>query len=429
MNRLLQLSVLLNVALLLAMGWRNTHQSPMVRSPRGEVGTPVGRRTAHRSTQLQPAAVQPATPWAAIESTDPQQFIANLRALGCPEQTIRDIVTLRICRGFRDRLIKLRAESMRAWDFTHPRPDREWRETNRQQRELRNEMIYMLESVLGEGWPALSASLMGWPERFRDPAASLSVEKRRDLRALELRYEELKSELERKGHSGRLDAEDAAQLREVERQKQVEMAALLSPQELQDYLYRKSSAADYVRNNLPEAKSESEFRKMVDVAQELQMSESPTMMAQRMGIEPGDPAVTKAETDCKAAFDQRLKEVLGETRIAEQQAEEEQRRAEEKKRQDEENERRALAQFTELATGVGIAEADARRFFDRLKELEPVLGPRFEAMEKSLTGTAEEKRKQMDAFAKAELGKIAVEMLGEKGPALIEAMAAREDRP
>jgi hypothetical protein len=422
MRRLLQLSVLLNVALLAAVGWRSAHPSPMTRTLRSEVGQPVGK-LARRPAQFRPAAAQPATPWAVIESADPRRFIANLRALGCPEQTIRDIVALRICRAFRDRLLELEAASMQSWDFTHSRNDREWRESSRQRRELRNEMMYSLESVLGEDWPALSASLLGWPERWRDPMASLSVEKRGQFRALELRYDELKQELERKGFTGRLDAEDAAQLRELEQQKQAELAALLSPQELQDYLYGKSPAADYVRQHLPEARSESEFRAIVNVAQEVQMAESPTAFAQRMGLEPGDPAVTKAEAERQAAFDQRLKEVLGEARIAEQQAEEEQRLAEEKKRQDAENEKHELARLTDMAASVGIAEADAQRFFDRLKELRPVLEPQFEEMEKSLTGTDEEKRKQMDIFAKAELGRIAVEIIGEKGLALIEKMA------
>jgi hypothetical protein len=76
-----------------------------------------------------------------------------------------------------------------------------------------------------------------------------------------------------------------------------------------------------------------------------------------------------------------------------------------------------------MAASVGIAETDAQRFFDRLKELEPTLGPKFEGIERSLTGTDEEKRKQMDAFIKAELGRIAAETVGEKGAALIEKMA------
>ena len=34
----------------------------------------------------------PSLQWSAIESTDLKQYIANLRAAGCPEQIIRDII-------------------------------------------------------------------------------------------------------------------------------------------------------------------------------------------------------------------------------------------------------------------------------------------------------------------------------------------------
>jgi hypothetical protein len=44
--------------------------------------------------------------------------------------------------------------------------------------------------------------------------------------------------------------------------------------------------------------------------------------------------------------------------------------------------------------------------------LEPILKPKFDAMETSLTGTEEEKRKQMNTFAKAEIGKIAGKQCG-----------------
>jgi len=448
MRRLLQLSVLLNLLLLVAVGWRSARQPPLNRPPRGEVGPPVGKLFQRPAPPRAPAS-RPTTPWAAIESADLRRFIANLRALGCPEETIRDIVSLRLCRAFWDRLVELEAASVRAWNFTRNRDDRERRESRRQQRELRNEMIYTLESLLGQDWSVLSPALLGLSEEWRDPTGFLSVEKRRQVRELDLRYDELKRDLARKGLSGRLDAESAAQLKELERQRQTELAAMLSPQELEDYLYRKSPAADYVRQKLPEAKSESEFRAMVKVASDLEMAEFPTAAAQRMGVDaaaqrmgvkPGDPAVTKAEAERKATFEQRLKEVLGAARMAErqageelrlaeerklqaaQQAEEEQRLAEEKKLQTAQEEQSRWAQLTEMAASVGIAEADAQRFFDRIKELQPILKSKSDAMEKSLTGTEEEKRKQMDAMIKAELGKIAVEILGAKGEALIKKM-------
>ena len=421
MRRLLELSLLLNMLLLVAVGWRSAHQPPMSRLPRSEVREPAGK-LSQRPVRFRAAVSRPATPWAAIETADPQRFIANLRALGCPEQTIRDIVALRICRAYRDRWVESEAAVARAWDYTRNLKSREWRERSHQQRELRNEMIYAMESLLGGTSRELTSSLLGRPERGRDPTEFLDVEKRRQLRELDLRYERAKSALEDKGWTGELDAEGAGRLQELERQKQADLAAILSPQELEDYLCCRSPASSYVRQHLPEAKSESEFRAMVKVAQEFEMMRDPASARQRIGLGTGDPAVEKADAEREAAFNQRLKEVLGEARIAEQKAEEEQRAAEEKKRQEAENEERSRVRLTEVAASVGIAEADARRFLDRLKELEPTLKPKFDAMKKSLTGTVEEKRKQMDTFAKAEIGTIAVEILGEKGKALVEKM-------
>jgi hypothetical protein len=349
--------------------------------------------------------------------------MANLRAIGCPEQTIRDIVALRICRAYRDRLVELETTSARSWDYTRNLTQRAWRESLHQQSELRNEMTYTLESSFGQSRRELTSALLGWPDRRRDPTEFLDVEKRRQLRELDLRYERAKSALEDKGWTGELDSEGAARLRELERQKQADLAALLSPQELQDYLYRRSPAASYVGKNLPEAKSESEFQAMVRVAQEFEMARDPASARQRIGLGTGDPDLAKADAEREAAFNQRLKEVLGETRVAEQQAAEQQRLAEEKKRQEAENEERNRAQLAKMAASVGIAEADARQFYDRLQELGPILKPKFDAMKKSLIGTEEEKRKQMDTFVTAEIGKIAVEIVGEKGKALVEKMA------
>lgn len=420
MKRLLQTSLLLNLGLLIAVGWRSIVQLPMPRNLRTEEGTPVPKPSSH-FFQRRASALPPTSAWATIESTDPQQLMANLRAIGCPEQTIRDIVTLRICRAYLVRWVERAAEQARSWDYLRNPEWREARERVHQQSALRNEMIYTVESLLGENWQAMSAAMLGWPERWRDATDFLDVEKRRQLRDLDLRYEQVKNDLVQKGWRGELDTEGAAQLRDLERQKQAELAAMLSPQELEEYLYRRSPAADYVRRNLPAAKAESEFRAMVKLALEFEMGTLPGRPSD-LGLPPGDSDLAHAEAERQAAFEEQLKAVLGEARIAEQQVAEEQRRAEEEQRRKVEDEQRARAELAEVAASVGIPEADARRFFERLNELRPVLEPKLNDMEKNLTGTDAEKRKQMEAAIRAELETIAVEMMGEQGKALVEKM-------
>lgn len=83
---------------------------------------------------------------------------------------------------------------------------------------------------------------------------------------------------------------------------------------------------------------------------------------------------------------------------------------------------RERAHLTELAASVGISAEDASRFFDELKQHEKVLGQRFSEMEKSLTGSAEEKQTQMRTAVEEELTKLASETLGDQGPALVHKM-------
>jgi len=413
----LQFNLILNLVLLLAVGWQSRQQAPINRTLRSPVGLPVGKGLLHLSRSHAAASLQD-SPWSKIENSDPRQLMANLRAIGCPEETIRDIITLRVCRTCRERLLDQEAELARARGCTRPLTAAEWRASNRRQQELRNEMIYTLESALAQDRSVWMSDVLGWTERWREPMAFLDVEKRRKLRDIDVRYADLESELNNRAYSGRWDAEDVAQLKEIGRKRQSELAAILTPTELEEYLYRNSPAADYVRRNLPEARSEEEYRAMVKAVAELEIGESPVTQAQHLGIEPEDSEALKAETDRKAALDQRLKEMLGEARMAEQQVAEAQRVEEERKLQEEENHARVMEQFTEMASEVGISESDAKRFFARLMELKP----KFEEMEKNLTGTPEEKNKQMGALAKDEVKKIATEIVGEKGPALVDKM-------
>ena len=80
------------------------------------------------------------------------------------------------------------------------------------------------------------------------------------------------------------------------------------------------------------------------------------------------------------------------------------------------------ARIAEVGVSVGISAEDAGRFFDRIKQQQKVLGQKFAEMEKSLTGSPEEKQRQMRAAIQEELNMLAVETLGDKGPALVEKM-------
>lgn len=87
---------------------------------------------------------------------------------------------------------------------------------------------------------------------------------------------------------------------------------------------------------------------------------------------------------------------------------------------------RERARLAEVGASLGIPAEDTGRFFDRVKQQQKVLGQKFEEMQQSLTGSPEEKQRQMRAAIQEELNKVAIETLGDKGPALVQKMVERK---
>jgi hypothetical protein len=312
---------------------------------------------------------------------------------------------------------------VRGWDYTRQLSRDYSRDYSERQQELRDEMITSLESLMGQSWRTLTSSLLGRADWNwgTDPLEPFSLEARRKIREVDSKYRRELSELRQKRWTGEVGPEDLARLRELEREKRAALTTTLSPSALEEYKYRQSAAADYVRRNLPEAKSEDEFRTMVRLAWEMEMSETGDNLPSRYGINLPDEAQRELDQR-KAEFDLRLKELLGETRITEQAAEEQAREAAAKKQQKDQDEQRMQQELLTMAAEAGVSTDDAARFFKRIKELEPTLTPKFEELERGLAGTPEEKAKQMKAAVKAEMERIAVEIMGEKGRALIDKM-------
>ncbi len=76
--------------------------------------------------------------WSEIESSDYATFIANLRAAGCPEETIRDLVTARVNQAYGSQLRELRGwNPNRYWEMGRSRyMDKDYAERQRKIRAL-----------------------------------------------------------------------------------------------------------------------------------------------------------------------------------------------------------------------------------------------------------------------------------------------------
>jgi hypothetical protein len=112
MKPVLKGSILLNLGLLSALVWILAGE----RKPASDSVAPVSQHGADQPATVAPAAEAPvvtrvdAAPfnWTRIESDDYRVYIKNLRAIGCPEQTVRDIITADV-----DSLYKARGRQLR----------------------------------------------------------------------------------------------------------------------------------------------------------------------------------------------------------------------------------------------------------------------------------------------------------------------------
>ena len=221
---------------------------------------PSARRALPAAFSARP--VEDSFRWEALESSDYQTFIENLRRIGCPEETICDLIVADVNKSY---AAKLAAAAKRAsggfWLSGQKRrqlnteAESELNKLNAERREILTQLL----GPNGDKQPTLDASSL-----LQEEAAYgfLSAEKRGLLRDLLQRHQEEEELLQRQS-KGLLTTEDRAAWQALQTRRRDELAALLSPAELEDYHLRTSSAAQNVRSKLGGMDvSEQDFREM-----------------------------------------------------------------------------------------------------------------------------------------------------------------------
>ena len=265
-----------------------------------------------------PGPAEPAKPfhWRQLETADLRQFVANLRAAGCPEQTIGDIVRAVLNRQFAGRIAALvpRAEPLRYWNkdpWKSPRADPE---TQKQLKQIEAEKQRLLTDLLGPN--ALRA---GAPASGEDSPASLetnpylSPEKRETVNELRQQFDEerqrISAELKTAGAS-RVQELNAA-LKGVNARERESLAQCLTPAELEDVDMWESDTARRLRTTLSGFEpTEEEFRRICRLRRKVD-DEFGVRLASSWGL--------SGSEECRAAqraMEAALKEELGPERFA-----------------------------------------------------------------------------------------------------------------
>jgi hypothetical protein len=178
-----------------------------------------------------PATTIAAFHWRMIESDDYRQYIANLRAVGCPERTIRDIIVADI-----DQLYAAKGKSA-PLDFPP------WQNADRRRAEERSqaarrtglqaEKRALVKELIGYEWDNHANEI--WHEDFETGLllGFLPELKAPQLMALVEKYTELGGNVKTEANDILID-EDRARLRKLYDNLRTEVAQLLGPSEREE---------------------------------------------------------------------------------------------------------------------------------------------------------------------------------------------------
>jgi hypothetical protein len=187
--------------------------------------------------------------WSEIESADFPTYIKNLRNIGCPEHTIRDIILAEVNDLFAERLAKELNLPEQKWWLADPDMDALQAGMD-QVRVLEAEKAQLLTQLLGPDWNTQQTAAASTAIRFDGPVLSaLPAEARTNVERIEGNSRRLRNELQERARAeGReLTAEEVARLRTETRR---ELAAVLNPEQLEEYLLRYSATAEQMRDQL-----------------------------------------------------------------------------------------------------------------------------------------------------------------------------------
>ena len=201
--------------------------------------------------------------WSEVESPNYSTYIAKLREIHCPEQTIRDIIIADVNTLFAKRLATELVTPEQQWWRAQP-DSNVVRTAALKARAIDDERRALLTSLLGTNWE--TGDLVSLPRPSRPGVVldgpvlgNLPMDAKQKIEDISVRSQErLQAFLNGPG------AHDPAELARLREETRNELASVLSPDQLEEYLLRYSQNASNLRNEIGSLKyfnaSPDEFR-------------------------------------------------------------------------------------------------------------------------------------------------------------------------
>ena len=248
--------------------------------------------------------------WDEVESQDYTAFIANLRAIGCPEATIRDIIVADVNQMYAQKRLTDIVTPDQQWWRSDPSRDLEQAALEKL-RALDAERRALLTKLLGPDWeisshpplPAIPLVALNGPV-----LGALSAEKKLAVQnAFARSQERLQAYYDAQQRAGaRVDPAELAKLKAQTRQ---ELAALLDPTQLEEFLLRYSQNSTNLRRQLRGLDATpDEFRSIFRVTDPIDQQE-------QLYFAGDDPASVKRRDELEKQRDAAIQQALSPDRF------------------------------------------------------------------------------------------------------------------
>ncbi|MSU61687.1 MAG: hypothetical protein EXS31_04695 [Pedosphaera sp.] len=304
---------------------RSPSELPIPTVPAPTASVPPTEPKAVRMETLTPANVKPAPSsvsrftWQQVESGDYKLYIANLRKVGCPEQTIRDIIVADVNKLYAPREEPLKAKKSVPQMPGQTTPPADETENRRKLREVQSEKRVVLKELLDIDVPVdLMASTASRDYTAHELALKLlPAEKRDAVQALQEDYWQQSDALKAK-YENKKSPEFVEEHRKLNESHRQELAKVLTSQELENYDMRTSSTSSKLGQQLLTfSPTEEEFRKVFRLTRDSE--EKPEKVTVQENTPEARAAAAKAQADARAELDNQIKTALGDARFAEYQ--------------------------------------------------------------------------------------------------------------
>ena len=317
--RFIAVLICLNVGLAIAVGLLAQRRS----KPASPLSSDIEIVTTNvtRVVKLKPNSAAADTAgkftWRSVQSDDLKQYIANLRAIHCPEETIQDIIVALVNKQFaaREASLKLRPQYAKPWELSALSTGR-YGDQQQKLRALIREKQSLLKELLGVDVPTDFPTTSDFrnDEKFEAALKWLPESKRDQARAIQAAYLDKYAQLQQRTR-GQFEPEDQDEAKRLRAERQDALAKLLTPQEFEDFELRTSSTASSLRSQLTGFDpTEKEFRALFRLRR--QQDEFNASMS---GLEPVDQAAQQKRAEAYQQMEQQIKTALGDERYAEYQ--------------------------------------------------------------------------------------------------------------